>query len=115
MDDALDYTSRADTSGKPLGGDLREGKFTLPLLLYLESLPEDQREIVTRELTDVNLHPVRQDQIIADVVGQGFAEKTRNEAQSYLALASQALAVLPECLEKKLLGAMIEFVLTRDK
>jgi octaprenyl-diphosphate synthase len=115
VDDALDYTSRADTSGKPLGGDLREGKFTLPLLLYLESLPSDQREIITRELTDVNLHPVRQDQIVADVVGQGFAEKTRDEAKSYLTLASQALAVLPECLEKKLLGAMIEFVLTRDK
>jgi octaprenyl-diphosphate synthase len=43
VDDALDYTSRADTSGKPLGGDLREGKFTLPLLLYLQSLPEEQR------------------------------------------------------------------------
>jgi octaprenyl-diphosphate synthase len=115
VDDALDYTSRADTSGKPLGGDLREGKFTLPLLLYLESLPTDQRTIITQELTDVNLHPVRQDQIIAAVVDQGFAEKTRDEAKSYLTLASQALAVLPECLEKKLLGAMIEFVLTRDK
>ena len=59
VDDALDYTSRADTSGKPLGGDLREGKFTLPLLLYLESLPDDMRRITTQELTDVNLHPVR--------------------------------------------------------
>ena len=36
-------------------------------------------------------------------------------AKSYLALASQALAVIPECLEKNLLGAMIDFVLTRDK
>lgn len=115
VDDALDYTSRADTSGKPLGGDLREGKFTLPLLLYLESLPDSQREIVSRELADANLHPARQNQIIADVAGQGFADRTREEAQSYLTLASQALAVIPECLEKKLLGAMIDFVLTRDK
>lgn len=115
MDDALDYTSRADTSGKPLGGDLREGKFTLPLLLYLESLPDSQRKVLSQELSDANLHPVRQDQIIADVVDRGFADKTREEAQSYLTLASQALAVIPEGLEKKLLGAMIEFVLTRDK
>lgn len=115
VDDALDYTSRADTSGKPLGGDLREGKFTLPLLLYLESLPDDIRRITTQELTDVNLHPVRQDQIIAEITAQGFAEKTKDAAKSYLALASQALAVIPECLEKKLLGAMIDFVLTRDK
>jgi octaprenyl-diphosphate synthase len=115
VDDALDYTSRADTSGKPLGGDLREGKFTLPLLLYLQSLPEEQRARITRELTDVNLPPARQDQIVADISEQGFAEKTRSEAKSYLALASRALDVLPPCLEKKLLGAMIDFVLTRDK
>lgn len=115
VDDALDYTSRADTSGKPLGGDLREGKFTLPLLLYLQSLPDDERAITTRELTDVNLHPARQDELVTDISGRGFAEKTRSEALSYLTLASRALDVLPECLEKKLLGAMIDFVLTRDK
>ena len=115
VDDALDYTSRADTSGKPLGGDLREGKFTLPLLLYLESLPDDMRRITTQELTDVNLHPVRQDQIIAEITAQGFAERPRDAAKSYLALASQTLAVIPECLEKTLLGAMIDFVLKRDK
>jgi len=115
VDDALDYTSRADTSGKPLGGDLREGKFTLPLLMYLESLPDEQRALITRELTDINLPPARQDRIIADIAGQGFAQRTRGEAKSYLALASRALDVLPECLEKKLLGAMIDFVLTRDK
>ena len=115
VDDALDYTSRADTSGKPLGGDLREGKFTLPLLLYLESLPEDLRRTITLELADAHLSAARQDCIIADIAGQGFAEKTRGAAKSYLTLAGQALAVLPECLEKNLLGAMIDFVLTRDK
>ncbi|MBM9532302.1 hypothetical protein JWG42_19280, partial [Desulfoprunum benzoelyticum] len=71
-------------ASSPLGGDLREGKFTLPLLLYLESLPDSQREIVSRELADANLHPARQNQIIADVAGQGFADRTREEAQSYL-------------------------------
>jgi octaprenyl-diphosphate synthase len=48
-------------------------------------------------------------------VTSGFADRTRDEAKSYLALASQALDVLPVCLEKTLLGAMIDFVLTRDK
>ena len=55
------------------------------------------------------------DQIIAQITSLGFADKTRDAARSYLALASQALAVIPECLEKNLLGAMIDFVLTRDK
>jgi octaprenyl-diphosphate synthase len=115
VDDALDYTARADTSGKPLGGDLREGKFTLPLLLYLESLPQDQKQTITRELADADLPASRQDRIIADIANQGFAEKTRDAAKFYLELANRALAVLPACQETILLGAMIDFVLTREK
>jgi octaprenyl-diphosphate synthase len=115
VDDALDYTSGAETSGKPLGGDLREGKFTLPLPLSLESLPEAVRNDTVRELTEADLPAARQDRIIAEIVAGGFAGRTRDEAKSYLALASRALDVLPVCLEKNLLGAMIDFVLKRDK
>ncbi|NLW82614.1 MAG: polyprenyl synthetase family protein [Desulfovibrionales bacterium] len=115
VDDALDYTSRSDTSGKPLGGDLREGKFTLPLLLYLESLPATQRETLILELADANLDPARQDLIVAAIAEQGFADRTRAAARSYLENASQALAVLPEGQEKRLLKAMMHFVITREK
>ena len=115
VDDALDYTSGAETSGKPLGGDLREGKFTLPLLLYLESLAEKDRVDTVRELTEADLPAARQDRIIADIVAGGFAGRTRDEAKAYLALASRALDVLPVSLETNLLGAMIDFVLKRDR
>ena len=67
VDDALDYTSAAETSGKPLGGDLREGKYTLPLLLYLESLPEARRGVLVEELSGADLPGTRQDAIVADV------------------------------------------------
>lgn len=115
VDDALDYTSRADTSGKPLGGDLREGKYTLPLLLYLESLPTAKREALIAELSTSTMSTTRQSEIINAVSGRGCADSTRNEAKAYLTLASQALEMLPECQEKNHLGAMIDFVLTRDK
>lgn len=115
VDDALDYTSRPDTSGKPLGGDLREGKFTLPLLLYLESLASDVREKMHHDLADPALPAGRQDAIIDAIVTQGWAEKTREAAQSYLRLADQALDAIPECSEKTHLRAMIDFVLHREK
>jgi octaprenyl-diphosphate synthase len=35
VDDVLDYTADEGTLGKPLGGDLREGKVTLPVILLL--------------------------------------------------------------------------------
>lgn len=115
VDDALDYTSSAKTSGKPLGGDLREGKFTLPLLLYLESLEPTQSKALRKELSNAALSADRQDAIIAELVAGGFAQKTRNAAREYLNLATEALESLPQCHEKHLLGAMIDFVLTRDK
>ena len=37
VDDAMDYAACPSQSGKPLGGDLREGKLTLPLIFFFES------------------------------------------------------------------------------
>src|SRR6195256_289172 len=37
IDDMLDFTSREQTLGKPVGGDLKEGKVTLPLVYALEN------------------------------------------------------------------------------
>src|SRR4051794_283944 len=36
VDDLLDYTADEDALGKPVGGDLREGKVTLPVILLLQ-------------------------------------------------------------------------------
>ena len=35
VDDLLDFTGESDTLGKPIGGDLREGKMTLPIIHLL--------------------------------------------------------------------------------
>ena len=37
VDDLLDFTGAAEALGKPIGGDLREGKITLPLIHLLEA------------------------------------------------------------------------------
>src|ERR1700687_4007589 len=52
IDDMLDFTSREDTLGKPVGGDLKEGKVTLPLVYALERSSGTDRlkvETVLRE------------------------------------------------------------------
>ena len=41
VDDILDYTGNENTVGKPVGGDLRQGLLTLPMLYYMESNPLD--------------------------------------------------------------------------
>ena len=41
VDDLLDYTADEAALGKPIGGDLREGKVTLPIIFLLQRGGED--------------------------------------------------------------------------
>jgi|TARA_B110000037_G_scaffold220312_1_gene287800 octaprenyl-diphosphate synthase len=49
-DDVTDLLDREDSAGKTLGTDLESGKFTLPILLLLERLPEQEKEALQAEL-----------------------------------------------------------------
>src|SRR5712675_737090 len=46
IDDVLDFTAREQTLGKPVGGDLREGKITLPLIYALEMAGAEERALI---------------------------------------------------------------------
>src|SRR5207247_3112359 len=43
-DDCVDLAGPASVTGKPLGTDLRKGKFTMPVLIFLRSASEFERE-----------------------------------------------------------------------
>jgi octaprenyl-diphosphate synthase len=43
-DDCLDLAGSESVTGKTLGTDLRKGKFTLPVLIFLQSASEFERE-----------------------------------------------------------------------
>jgi len=115
VDDALDYTSPAHVSGKPTGGDLKEGKVTLPLILYLAELPDDVRRRLAEDF--------RQDQLSAEdieylrdtIVSNGHAEKTRAMAATYLESAQTALASFPPSPETDLIRQVLAPMIDRDK
>jgi octaprenyl-diphosphate synthase len=52
IDDMLDFVSREATLGKPVGGDLREGKVTLPLVYALETASPAERRMIETVLRD---------------------------------------------------------------
>src|SRR3989440_737899 len=65
VDDVLDFTAREKTLGKPVGGDLREGKVTLPLVYALERCTPDERALVETILHDMSYERVPFKRILA--------------------------------------------------
>ncbi len=115
VDDALDYTSPAQVSGKPTGGDLKEGKVTLPLILYLSDLPFDARRRLAEDFRQDQLSAEDIEYLRDNIVSGGYADKTREMAASYLATAQAALAAFPPSMETDLIGQVLAPMLDRDK
>src|SRR5205814_5084748 len=51
-DDCLDLAGSEEATGKTLGTDLAKGKFTLPVLIFLESASEFERERCSTLIVD---------------------------------------------------------------
>lgn len=115
VDDALDYTSPATVSGKPTGGDIKEGKVTLPLLLYLQGLPFEERRRLAEDFRQDQLSAEDIEYLRGNVVAGGHAEKTREMAGESLAKAQAALAKFPPSPEAELIGDVLAPMLARDK
>lgn len=112
VDDALDFAPEIIT-GKPSGGDLREGKMTPPLRLYRASLDEAGRgefdaHFVRGDFTDSQIKSIVRD------VGP-FAQASLNLADECLKEAAFALAQLPSGEERQLLEQMTHYVRNRQR
>lgn len=114
VDDAIDFAPESIT-GKPTGGDAREGKLTPPLRLYRLSLPQTEQAAFDAAFTCGLIT----EQDAADISGRiraaGFDARTRQDAESYLALARTALDSLPDSSERELMKQMADYVRDRQK
>ena len=117
VDDALDFTPSGKT-GKPEGGDLREGKLTPPLHLYLESLPAAERQAFCERFAKGDLADAEVIRITGLVRAGGFDIAARDMADSYLDKARAAFisltGIMPESKEKTILEAVIRYVRDRE-
>ncbi len=115
VDDVLDYTTPPHVSGKPSGADLREGKITLPLIMYLQSLPENERIDLSARFRQDALDGQALEDLRAEIVARGFAEKTRIMAAQYVEDAKKALDAFPDAPETGLLAQAVALMSNREK
>ncbi len=114
VDDALDFAPESIT-GKPTGGDLREGKLTPPVRLYREYLQGKDREAFDAAFVNGTFTIADAARIGEEICRLGYDVKTRKMASAALQNASDALASLPQSPEHTLLQQMILYVQQRQK
>ena len=95
VDDLLDFTAREQTLGKPVGGDLKEGKVTLPLVYALERSSAADRQKVETVLRERSYDTVPFSEIYSIVErGGGFA-RVRERANHFTGNRGRLSASFP--------------------
>ena len=115
--DALDFAPSSLT-GKPEGGDVREGKLTPPIFFYADSLAPAERDAFFARFAEQSFTDEDVRHVIDAVRAQGFDDKTRGIADSYLHKAQENLdaltAGLPASPYGEILTSFIGYVRNRD-
>jgi len=110
IDDILDYVGSEDIVGKPLGNDLKQGIFTLPLLYTLKVENNGIEEILKKK--DYTAEDIRN--IITKTIELGGLKRARELAKKYTDKAFKILNTLPNCESKKILTEITETLLIRE-
>ena len=117
VDDALDFAPSSLT-GKPEGGDVREGKLTPPIFFYANSLAPAERDAFFARFAEQSFTDEDVRHVIDTVRAQGFDDKTRGIADTYLRKAQENLdaltAGLPASPYGEILTSFIGYVRNRD-
>jgi octaprenyl-diphosphate synthase len=116
VDDVLDYVADQTALGKPIGGDLREGKVTLPVILLLQRTGPDVAAMVRKVIADGEVDPDTW-QTIKDLLrSEGAIDTAFERAVMYAARAKQhLLSAFPGSPERDGLIALADYVVNRDR
>jgi octaprenyl-diphosphate synthase len=115
VDDLLDYTAKVEELGKPLLGDLAEGKLTLPFY-YLTTDGNPRLAALLREtLGKPDAVMAHQKDILSMAVQSSGIARARRRAEGYAALALDALSGFPEGGARSTLEGLTRYILNRKK
>jgi len=113
VDDAIDYASDADTMGKSLGDDFREGKVTLPVILAYQRGSEEERSFWREAVSGRAAGDAELQRAVALLKSTGSLDDTLARARHYGARAIDSLAGFPAGPAKAALVECVEFAIAR--
>jgi octaprenyl-diphosphate synthase len=113
-DDLLDLTAPEAKLGKPNGHDIKEGKFTLPLLHALKVCSREERSRVQEVLLKQELAPHDVDYVMSFIRQHGGIQYAQQTAEKLVAEAKELLMGLPESSSRASLLGLADYIIQRD-
>jgi octaprenyl-diphosphate synthase len=115
VDDLLDFMADQDVLGKPIGGDLREGKVTLPIIYLLQRAGNHADALIRRIVAGRALSAEDWREIRHLLLEHRAIDAAHAKATEFAMQAKHALAPFTPSPERDALLALPDFVLSRDR
>jgi octaprenyl-diphosphate synthase len=115
VDDLLDYTADAAALGKPVGGDLREGKVTLPIIRLLQRGGPEADRLIRDVVRERSVDADQWRDILRLLNDHRTTELAYETALDYASRAKACLSVFPPSQEREALLALPDYVVSRDR
>ncbi len=111
-DDILDYEGKSNLIGKPVGGDIKEKKITLPLIYSLNNVSKNEAAKIRKVLKNGNDKTKVKDvmQFVHDNNGIDYALKV---AEKYSDQAKNSLNIFSDSEIKSSMQNLVDFVTQR--
>ena len=115
IDDLLDFTGEETALGKPVGGDLREGKMTLPVI-HLLSCGDGRADALVRKIVhEQNVTRDEWRELRALLAQARSIDYAQSMAVEFVERAKRALRAFPPSGARDALLFLPDYVLSRDR
>ncbi len=113
IDDILDYRGDQSIVGKPIGGDLKQGLFTLPFLNFLD-ISGDDPDVARMLNSDCSFDEPFVQKIVTRIAESDAIDKAFSEAEQFSDRALQCLYQLPNSPERNELEQITDYIVHRS-
>jgi geranylgeranyl pyrophosphate synthase len=114
VDDILDFRATEEQLGKPVGGDLRQGTVTLPVMFYLENASAEEREIIRRVVEGDGLTEERLATAISRINESGAVERASRVANRFVEEAKASVLGFEDNEARRSLLSLADFAVSRS-
>jgi len=114
IDDVLDFTAREKVLGKPVGGDLREGKVTLPIIYALKGCDLSERGVIERVVRERSYANASFNAVLSALEQSGGIDRARERATAFADKARTAIHAFADSPFQRAMATVTELVTDRE-